>query len=275
MPEQIIAVNKAEKKELKKPNYKAADKELNKPNYKAADKGLIKKPKYNKKSFKEESPLGLFQGVGVIECNVCFGKEEVNVEIGGYKYPLLYLPKQWYKLSALKKEIENSGTNFKRLIVYPRVIHLPDKNAYQQVQFQLVRFEKNDEYCGITEKLNHNEFLIGGIWQFIPVCKLPCISVFKNYDEEKKEWIKQADKKDVGKYMKASHFPMIWRDSPIKPFKYNPKVETQEDQKYFVRIKANFRPDKAVFQFDTLVEPPTEDIPRYFKKQKHSDCEKP
>jgi hypothetical protein len=41
------------------------------------------------------------------------------------------------------------------------------------------------------------------------------------------EWLKNDEVKKVKKvnFLKASHIPLLWKDSPIEPFRYNPEVE--------------------------------------------------
>ncbi|MFB6275792.1 MAG: hypothetical protein ABEI32_06550, partial [Halothece sp.] len=144
----------------------------------------------------QETTTRFFQAVGVIEGEVSFDEQgQAKVTVSGQTYPLLYIPKQKYKLLALQKRIRETGNPVKRLIVYPRAIHFPDKNQPQQIQFQLLKFEETTEEprFGISQNLANMEFQIGGLWQFIPVCRVPCISVFKNATPERLEWIKQAN----------------------------------------------------------------------------------
>ncbi len=58
--------------------------------------------------------------------------------------------------------------------------------------------------------------------------------------------------------MKPAHLPVLWKQAPVKPFKYNPKAEEQE-KPAFVKIKAKFLPNKDAFGFDSLLEAPTTD----------------
>ena len=95
---------------------------------------------------------------------------------------------------------------------------------------------------------------------------------YKNYTSERIEWIKQAESKQRVGFMKPSHLPLFWKDSPVKPFKYNPRLEEQ-GKPSFVRIKAKFLPNKSVFAFDSLIEQPTEDVPRFLKASKEDKKE--
>ncbi|MFW6295930.1 MAG: hypothetical protein ACOC04_01935 [Halothece sp.] len=217
---------------------------------------------------KEETTTRFFQAIGVIEGEVSFDEEEfAKVTLRDQDYPLLYVPRQKYKLRALQKYIKETGQHRQRLVVYPRALHVPDPSQPQQIQFQLVRFEPETNQ-GISEELDNMEFQIAGLWQFIPVCRVPCISVFKNFTPERLEWIKQAEPKRRVGFMKPAHLPVLWKDAPVKPFKYNPKAQEQE-KPAFVKIKAKFLPNKNAFGFKSLLEAPTtEEVPRFLKASK-------
>jgi hypothetical protein len=112
------------------------------------------------------------------------------------------------------------------------------------------------------------EFTIGGLWQFIPVCRFPVVSVFKNLTPERLEWIKQAEAKQRVKFMKPAHLPVLWKEAPVRPFKYNPRAEEQE-KPAFVKIKAKFLPKKNAFVFESLLDSPTtENVPKFLKASK-------
>lgn len=45
---------------------------------------------------------------------------------------------------ALRKHIANTGNNNYRLIVYPKIIHLPGRDKPHQIEFQLVAFDSGN-----------------------------------------------------------------------------------------------------------------------------------
>lgn len=217
----------------------------------------------------EEETERYFHAVGILEAEISFDEQEdrAYVALSGKQYPLLHLPGEKYKLWGLQKRIKATGSSIKRLIVYPRAIHLPDKESRQQIQFQLLRFEESETRYGVSQHLANMEFQLSGLWQFIPVCRVPCISVFRNYSKERLNWIKSLDPKKRVRYLKPAHLPVLWK-APVKPFKYNPKAETQK-KVAFVAIKAKFLPHKDAFGFESLLqEPTTENIPKYLKPSK-------
>ncbi|PNW53385.1 UNVERIFIED_CONTAM: hypothetical protein BEN50_09785 [Euhalothece sp. KZN 001] len=238
---------------------KQANSEQEKPNQQLAQKA---------KEFNQEENPRFFQAIGVIEGKVSFNDhQEAKITLADQVYPLLYVPRQRYKLLALQKHIQETGNATQRLVVYPKIIHFPDPKTPQQIQFHLVRFEAKTSPIA-PEKLNNMEFQIAGLWQFIPVCRVPCISVFKNLTPERLEWIKQADAKQRVRFMKAAHLPVFWKEAPVKPFRYNPKAEQQE-KPAFVKIKAIFLPNKNAFGFKSLLESPTtKEVPKFLKVSK-------
>ena len=69
--------------------------------------------------------------------------------------------------------------------------------------------------------------------------------------------------------MKGSHIPVIWKDAPVKPFRFNPKIEKEQQGKaMFMSIKAKFLPSRQLFGFDSLLSLPIEEAPKFFKASK-------
>ncbi|BAZ08338.1 hypothetical protein NIES4071_01430 [Calothrix sp. NIES-4071] len=226
-------------------------------------------------SDKEGSPL-FFQAIGIISGVVDIDEENKNttLTISGNKYPLYYIAsnKGLRALDALKKHVANNG-NHQRLIVYPRVTHFPGRDKPHQISFQLVGFDPGDNK-GMCDELKDLEFKLSGIWQFIPVCQVPCISIFKNFTEDRLEYVKKSDISKRVKYMKASHIPLFWRDAPVPPFRFNPRVaKEQQGRAYFVSIIAKFLPQKNAFGFESLTQMPLEEPPKFFKASKKMKAE--
>lgn len=165
-----------------------------------------------------ESTAAIFQAVGVITGSVNFSSDgQSTVTIGSYEYPLYYSKRQWDVLNALKKEIENTENHNQRLVVYPKAIHFPRREQPHRIAFQLVGFDRGRKLDAVSGELEDLEFKLSGLWQFIPVCSTPCISVFRNFSDERLEFIKQAEPARKVKFMKASHIPLLWKDAPINP----------------------------------------------------------
>ncbi|MBD2606303.1 hypothetical protein H6G81_17645 [Scytonema hofmannii FACHB-248] len=220
----------------------------------------------------------LFQAVGIIRGDIKFASERgktSTVSIQGKDYPLLYIPTRhgFKAFEALTKEVEGTGTN-QRLIVYPKFTHFPGRDKQYEIAFQLVGFDRGLQSEGVTADLADFEFKLCGLWQFIPVCQTPCISVFKNFTDDRLEFVKQSELYKRVKFMKGSHIPLIWKDAPVKPFRFNPKIEKEQQGKpLFVSIKAKFLPSRQLFGFDSLLSLPVEEAPKFFKASKKMKAE--
>ncbi len=217
-----------------------------------------------------EDSGAIFQAVGVITGEVNLTEDGKNtVTIGRSQYPLFYVPRKRKVFEALQKEIEATGNRTQRLVVYPKAIHFPRKDQPHRIAFQLVGFDKGRFEEAVSAELMDLEFKFSGLWQFIPVCPTPCISVFRNFTRERLEYIKQAEPAQKVKFMKASHLPLLWKDAPVRPFRFNPKAPKEDQgQPAFVTLKAKFLPGRDVFGFVALLAPPQETPPRFLKASK-------
>ena len=216
-----------------------------------------------------------FQAVGIIKGDITTEGDKTFVTIGGKPYGLYYASSHKRAYEALKKEIENTGITQQRLIVYPRITHYPGGKQPYLLGFQLAGFvghEASGE--GLPNVLEDLEFKISGLWQFIPVCRVPCISVFKNFNKQRLEYIKSAPVDKKVNFMKASHIPVMWRDAPVPPFRFNPKLDKEAQGKAsFVQIKAKFNSVRDNFEFVSLLGIPTEEPPNYLKAGKKDKAE--
>ncbi|MGK7951495.1 MAG: hypothetical protein AB4368_22600 [Xenococcaceae cyanobacterium] len=135
----------------------------------------------------------IFKAVGIISGEVNFSDEShADVTINQKQYPLFY-SRSRPALSGLRQEIEKTGISTYRLIVYPKVTHFPKRDQPHQVAFQLVGFDKGRDSTGISNELEDNQFKLAGLWQFIPVCRPPCISIFRNFNPKLLKYIHQIE----------------------------------------------------------------------------------
>lgn len=216
-----------------------------------------------------ETPL--FKAVGIIKGLVNFGEDGINtVTISGKKYRLKYASEKIKAFQALKLQIKNTGNSEQRLIVHPRVIHFPNREQPYMLYFELVGFERSlRKDRSIFNVLNDFEFYLSGLWQFIPVCRVPCISVFRNFTEERLLFIKAAEPLVKMRFIKSSHLPLLWQASPVTPFRFNPRVDKKEQgHPKFVQIKARFIPQRDTFGFIEQLAAPLEEPPKFLKASK-------
>ncbi|MDJ0675285.1 MAG: hypothetical protein QNJ36_07910 [Calothrix sp. MO_167.B42] len=222
-----------------------------------------------------------FQAIGIIRGDISIDDEsKVFIQMDHNSYALLFTPHRKQAYKALMLDVKNHGGKDKRLIVYPKFIHFPGRDREHIVSFQLVGFDNgaSPENSAAAE-LKDFEFKLAGLWQFIPVCRTPCISVLRNYTEQRSEHIKQLEPDKKARFLKASHLPLLWKDAMAPPFRFNPKLSKEEQGKpMFISVKAKFLPRRNVFGFDSLIELPTQDPPRFLKlkrQQPPSRSQKP
>ncbi|HEY9605479.1 MAG TPA: hypothetical protein V6C85_27990, partial [Allocoleopsis sp.] len=208
-----------------------------------------------------------FQAVGIIKGDITTDDDRTFVTIGEKLYGLHYASSHKRAYEALKKEIESTGITQQRLIVYPRITHYPGGKQPYRLGFQLAGFVGHEASGdGLQSVLEDLEFKISGLWQFIPVCRVPCISVFKNFNKQRLEYIKSAPLDKKVNFMKASHIPVLWRDAPVAPFRFNPKLDKETQGKAsFVQIKARFNSSRDNFEFVELLAIPSDEPPNYLK----------
>ena len=220
----------------------------------------------------EEYPEAIFKAIGLITGQVKFDEDgKSTVTLGRKQYPLF--PGKHRCMEALKKEIENTGKDTYELIVYPKVMHFPRKDQNHRVSFQLVGFNVGREESGVSDDLNDLEFKLSGLWQFIPVCRTPCISIFRNFTKDRLQYIKEVEPARKVRFMKASHLPLLWKDAPVRPFRFNPKAGKDQGKPAFVQVKARFMPGRDVFGFVEQLEEPRPKAPKFLKASKKDKAE--
>lgn len=213
----------------------------------------------------------IFQAIGIIRGDVSVDEEsKVFIQIDKNSYPLLFAPRCRKAYQALLLDVKNHGGKDKRLVVYPKFIHFPGRDKQYIVSFQLVGFDNGaSPQDSAAVELGDFEFKLSGLWQFIPVCRTPCISVLRNYTEQRSQHLKDLEPDKKARFLKASHLPLLWKDAIAPPFRFNPKLDREQQGKpMFVSIKAKFLPHRNVFGFDSLLGVPTPDAPRFLKLRK-------
>lgn len=230
----------------------------------------IPKPRQELIELPEDSGA-IFQAVGILPGEVTFEKKKggSSIMVAGKQYLLFYATEHQAAFQALKLEVKATGSN-QRLIVYPHVRHFPKREDAYQLGFQVVGFigRKPVEGC-ISEELQDFEFRMAGLWQFIPVCATPCITVLKNFSEERLVFVKEAAVSEKVKFMKASHIPLLWSTPPVRPFRFNPRLDKeQQGSSPFVQITARFLPDRDAFEFVAMRSLPATNPPKFLKAGK-------
>ena len=221
-----------------------------------------------------EDSGAIFQAVGILPGDVAFEDQGASITVEGKQYRLFYSTEHRNAFEALKLNVKATGAS-QRLIVYPYVRHFPKKEQPYQLAFQVVGFIGKTPIEGcISQELQDFEFRIAGLWQFIPVCGTPCITVLKNFSPERVSFIKEATVEEKVRFMKASHIPLLWSNPPVRPFRFNPRLEKeQQGSSPFVQITASFLPDRDVFEFTTMRSLPAANPPKFLKAGKKDKAE--
>ncbi len=203
----------------------------------------------------------MFQAIGILKGRI--ETESVTNEDGEERL-LLWLLTQGkryrikltkFKFKGLIKECEKSSGSDLYLRVYPYLQFIPKMQP--ELRFQINSWQESP-YSDLKE----NEFILRGIWQFIPQFRRPLITVMRNWMEKE-----SRDKlKSKGVDFKGIHVPLLWKDSPVSPFRFNPKAQKQ-GERYFVEVKAKFLARLDTFGFVELLSEPTTTFPRHLLSQ--------
>lgn len=227
----------------------------------------IPKPRQELIELPEDSGA-IFQAVGILPGEVVFDNPGASIMVEGKQYPLYYSTEHRGAFGALKLNVKATGP-LQRLIVYPHIRHFPKREETYQLGFQVVGFVgKPTEGC-ISEELQDFEFRMAGLWQFIPVCSIPCLTVLRNFSEERLVFVKEAAVVEKVKFMKASHIPLLWSNPPVRPFRFNPRLDKeQQDSSPFVQITTRFLPRSDAFEFTAMRSLPATNSPKFLKAGK-------
>jgi hypothetical protein len=223
-------------------------------------------------SDKDLGQSNFFQVVGVISGEIQIEKNDASIKIANNIYKLCFRRNGVFQ--QLKKELEESEDCVKRLIVYPIFTHFPGKDKHK-INFDVIGFngaKKENNKNDLHEKLNNLEFKICGIWQYIPVCRSACISVFRNETEKLVAELKKSSPLEKAKIIKANHVPVnSYSRSLPKAYRFIKPVEGENANAYnpvFVSIKAEFDLSTDEFNFVELLCNPSNKSPRYLKLTK-------
>ncbi len=213
-----------------------------------------------------DTPQKIFQGVGVIQGRIVKRYEEndhyYNSVAGDKTYPLIINshPIRLFVKTNYKPDEEQY------LLVYPNVVHYPQPKGETKppkISFTLVAVSPAPYL-----EFPVNEFKLCGLFQQIAVYRGAVISVHRNKNKEVKKLAEKYEKlaKNI---MRANHVPIFWKDAPVKPFRFNPKLDKdKQGSRYFVEIKARFIPNQQKWGFMELLSEPTLEVPRFYKPLK-------
>ena len=203
----------------------------------------------------------IFQGVGLIRCTPEIKEEKLYITVDNQEYELRR--GKWGSrrhFEQLKQDIEQKGSRELWMRVYPKIAHNLKKPKIAYF-FTLVKVFSDKSQA---EK-QQEDFVIRGIWQNVPYCSKPVISIYRNIDmlQTYKQLSLPAAKKA---FARPQDFPVVW-SAPVEAYRYNPKVENDKQMpRYFVQVRAVFKNGR--FEVVEMLCEPTLDIPQYIKPKK-------
>lgn len=211
------------------------------------------------KQSKSNQPT-IFQAVGLIRCTPRIEGDKLFVTIGDRDYELKKGRGRWRKqFDELKQEIEQHGSTEMLLRVYPQIIH-DSKNQEIRYWFTLVRAYFDESQCSD----NREDFIFRGIWNIVPYCDEPVISIHRNINTL--GFYQRLSFKAKKAFIRPQDFPVVW-NAPVEPFVYDPKLEKSEQMpRYFVEVRATF--DDGRYTVVEMLNEPTKEIPKYIKSMK-------
>ena len=177
----------------------------------------------------------IFQAVGLLRCSPEINEDKLYITIDGQPHDLRRgkwgLRKHFDKL---KLGIEQNGSKEIYLRVYPKVVHNLSKQTICSW------FTPIKAYSDISQTKHQSEdFVLRGIWQYVPYCSQPVISIYRNI--EMLRYFKSESTRAAKKaFARPQDFPVAW-SAPIQPYRYDPNLGNHNQMpRYFVQVRAIF-----------------------------------
>lgn len=180
----------------------------------------------------DATPQNYYQAIGWLRGKLIRGEEEKRfcIQIREAAFTL-YLPK--------------------------RMTNLAEKLVDQQIWLKCYPQSKGEglSFKGVWMGLEQAEkgepgiFILRGVWQFIPQCRRPVFSIYRN---ELKAYENRPSNQ---------HLPLIWTDQP--PYRFR---KDSEDRPKFYQITARLIAQRGCFGFVSQIAEPLEQTPRRVKK---------
>ena len=192
----------------------------------------------------QKSPI--FQAFGLVKGKILEQGSSYVLQIEDKTYPLFGSRGRMKSFVGSEEEVY--------LRVYPNwQPNTQKEKVLRNLSFTVVAIL---EKCPKNYPVNH--FKVRGIWQRVPFLAEPVITVYRNQS------------RGAHDDCKALHFPLNWKDAPVKAFEYVPDLKDKKDypKRFFCQVKVIFSPETEKFTVSGLLEEPTTDIPPYIKPKK-------
>lgn len=177
------------------------------------------------------SPQTYYQAIGWLRGRLTQKEERFYLEVRDRAFPL-YMARRLFSFAR------NHLNQMLWVKCYPQ-------SKGEGLSFRVVWMgtEQHEENCeaGI--------FVLRGVWQFIPQCRRPVFSIYRN------------QLKDYESRPNNQHLPLIWADQP--PYRFR---KDSEDKPKFYQILARLIPQRECFGFVSQIADPIDKTPRRVKK---------
>ena len=178
----------------------------------------------------DTTPKNYYQAIGWLRGVVVKEEERYCVQIREINFTL-YLPR---RVIAVAAALEGKLAWMK---CYPQ-------SKGEGLSFRVVWMGTEQ-----NEKSDPGIFVLRGVWQFIPQCRRPVFSVYRN---ELKSYESRPNNQ---------HLPLIWSDQP--PYRFR---KDSEERPKFYQIMARLIPQRSCFGFVEQIAEPLEQTPKRVKK---------
>lgn len=178
----------------------------------------------------DTTPKNYYQAIGWLRGKITKVEDRFQIQIKDSLFPL-YLPRR--VMAVANHHLEQ--------IVWIK--------CYPQSKGEGLSFKA--VWMG-TEQLEKGEpgiFVLRGIWQFIPQCRRPVFTIYRN------------ELKNYENRPSNQHLPLIWADQP--PYRFR---KDSEEKPKFCQIMARLIPQRACFGFVSQIAEPQDVAPRRVKK---------
>ena len=179
----------------------------------------------------DTSPQTYYQAIGWLRGRLIHKEERFHLEVRDKAFPL-------YMARRLLSVAKNHLNQMIWVKCYPQ--SKGEGLSFRAVWMGLEQHEENGE-AGI--------FVLRGVWQFIPQCRRPVFSIYRN------------QLKDYENRPNNQHLPLIWADQP--PYRFR---KDSEEKPKFYQILARLIPQRDCFGFVSQIADPIDKTPRRVKK---------
>ena len=178
----------------------------------------------------DTTPQNYYQAIGWVRGKLVKAEERFQLQVKESLFPL-YLP---------RKVIAVANNHIDQIVWI---------KCYPQSKGEGLSFKGVWMGTEQNEKGEAGIFVLRGVWQFIPQCRRPVFTIYRN------------ELKDYENRPSNQHLPLIWADQP--PYRFR---KDSEEKPKFYQITARLIPQRACFGFVSQIADPQEFTPKRVKK---------